>query len=792
MSSASLCLRRKCVSIAASVLIGWGVMASLAWGAEASKPAEETLAQLAGRVGAEALAAYQASPFSTFSKDYFARLHRDPDAKPEASEVIIENDWRLVLPESPDTLTTTMRGYFEDFLSRCMKVKPASGEAGAGGTKTIEWRETGGGDPKIPGSFTIEVTPDQIVVAGCDRSGLRDGVVRLVDLMGLRQAPMLSIGKTTYRPRLPVRLGATPHLGSMRELIFLGYNGMIGSGGSLFNCSTSDVLPELKDRRLPGTLEQLAATVKQADTMGLKVYCWLDTRQKFPKDHPVFKAHPEVRGTLTWKADGEYVLCSEHPLVKRYYEESIEGIFKAAPKLSGLVLIVGGEGFYHCFMRSYGVAKGHSACPRCEKLGAETVVANLVNTLSAAARKVNPDAEVLAWPYSAEHVWSADRDQSGMIKAFKAGSGLLTEVEKDERLKKPEGFEKHLWDYSIDLIGPGDRARRQIALCKEVGAPVHIKSEAELAFEAPRLPFIPCHDRWLARADGIAGSGAAGAWLFPAFKPCYGSSVAEVFKFAWFDPMPDAEKTLSQLAARIAGPAGGAYLRKAWKEVSEAIPLSPELPSYYTGPYYLGPAQPMCAEKDAKLPEVFYGRYLFHAEITDAEGMKLAPTFVRSPTGQPKIFGPLYRRMEEHLARAVSAVKQAELNVPGDRATLLASEVSPIYWFYHTVRTEANFYESCAIRDRLAELAGKKERTPDEQAEAAKLYPRWKEILNNERDNTQAALPIMRADMRLDFYFGGDHCFPHGVDMMQAKLDIIQSEINNYLPSVAKILGVTP
>src|SRR5262249_29971989 len=152
--------------------------------------------------------------------------------------------------------------------------------------------------------------------------------------------------------------------------------------------------------------------------------------------------------------------------------------------------------------------------------------------------------------------------------------------------------------------------------------------ESELSFEAPRLPFIPCHDRWLERADAIARSGASGAWCFPAFKPMYGSSVAEVAKYAGWEVIKpetdlasaDPEQTLQQLAARIPGQQGGPKLREAWKNVSDAIPFSPELPSYYTGPYYLGPGQPLCADPVAKLPDVFLGRYLFMAEMTDAEG----------------------------------------------------------------------------------------------------------------------------------------------------------------------------
>jgi hypothetical protein len=68
----------------------------------------------------------------------------------------------------------------------------------------------------------------------------------------------------------------------------------------------------------------------------------------------------------------------------------------------------------------------------------------------------------------------------------------------------------------IDLIGPGERARRQIGLSKAAGIPIYLKSEPEISLEAPGLPHILCLDRWFDRADALASSGANGAWVFPA------------------------------------------------------------------------------------------------------------------------------------------------------------------------------------------------------------------------------------------------------------------------------------
>ncbi len=752
--------------------------------------AAETLAELGSRLGAESRKAYEASPYSVLSKDYFSRFSRDPNARAGQGEVAIDKTWRIVIAADADPLSERMANHFVDFLDRRMGLKlPVEKKTPAELDRALERAVVlvapGGGDAEVPESFTVTVTPGRVRVHGRDSAGLRDGIVKLVDLIGFRMAPILTVGEQVYRPRLRVRLGAVPNLGSYRDVVFMGYNAAFVGGGSLHALSTSDAIPELTGRRQAGSLEAGAKAAEEARRYGLKTYCFINTRQKFPKDDPVFVAHPEIRGALTWKADGEYVLCTEHPLVRRYLRESVRGIFRADPKLDGLVLIIGGEGFYHCFMRPYGVKKGHTNCKRCEALGAETVVSNLCNYLAEEVRKINPRAEVIAWPYSAEHVWSADDAQSALIERLRPGVGIFTEIEKDEYVQKPDGVNKHIWDYSIDLIGPGDRAIRQVEACKAAGISIYMKSEPELGFEAPRLPHIPCMDRWVARAEALASCGADGAWVFPAFRPCYGTSAAEINKFVWWDPVPDKEQLLQRFAARLAGERAGPHVRNAWKHVSDAIDFSPELPSYYTGPYYLGPAQPMCADPDAKLPEVFYGRYLFHAEIVDADGLKLEPTFVTSPTGNVPVFGMYYRRMEELLRLAADEMAAARPLVPERCRLMFDAEDSPVRWFYHTARTEANFYESCQLRDRLLAFAAQESRTEHQIADARRDYERWREVLLDEKANATEALPVMESDMRLDFYYGGDHNFSHGADMIRAKLEIIDHEINEFLPTLA-------
>ncbi len=737
--------------------------------------------------------ALDAHRFARFRKNFFTRFHRDPEAAPGDHETEVTKQWRIVLPDAASETAVMMAGHLVEFFEQSMGlslplelVAPDSNPTATTGAVVL--LESGGGDPEVPESFTIEVVNERAVVTGRDSAGLRDGIVRLVDRIGFRGAPILARDRQVYRPRIAVRQGGH---GSNRDTVFMGYNAVQVDGLSLYAISESDAIPQLAARRRPSTYDGSLEAAREARKYGLKTYFMLLTYEKFADDDPIFEAHPDVRGALTWKKDGDYTLCTEHPLVKQYLSETISGFFRHDPLIDGIIVIIGGEGFYHCFMRPYGVEKGHTNCARCEALGAETVVANLCNLLADAARSVNPNAQVLAWPYSAAHVWSADKAQTGFIERLQPGVTLQTEIVKDEVIEKPGGVRKELWDYSIDLIGPGERAKQQIAACHKNGNRIRVLSMAEHTFEASLLPHLPCMDRWADRAEALASCGADSVNVFQ-MGPYDASSAAEVNKLFWWDPVPEKEAMLERLAARIAGPEAGPHVRSAWRYVSEAMDFSPEIGPYYQGPHYLGPMHPMCADAEAKVPQVFYGYYMFLREMTAEEAFKGRPAFHTLPRGDAVQFEGYYQNMTELLRQAAEQMNTARPLVPDRCRLMFDAEDCPVQWFYRTARTAANFYASCRLRERFRALVHETPGALTPEMEATRLYEEWRAVLLDEQDNARAAVAILEQDLRLDPYQRGDHALSHGMDMLEEKLRLVEHELAEVLPAAAKRCGFDP
>ena len=54
-----------------------------------------------------------------------------------------------------------------------------------------------------------------------------------------------------------------------------------------------------------------------------------------------------------------------------------------------------------------------------------------------------------------------------------------------------------------------------------------------------------------------------------------------------------------------------------------------------------------------------------------------------------------------------------------------------------------------------------------------------------------ASQPVMAGDVRLDFYFGSDHTFSHGDEMLAAKIELLERDLEVVLPELARELGIS-
>ena len=165
-------------------------------------------------------------------------------------------------------------------------------------------------------------------------------------------------------------------------------------------------------------------------------------------------------------------------------------LFNEVPELGGIICIIGGESYYHCFMCRSAAPVGETNCPNCKGKHAEDEIANFMKVTADAVTARQPRAKVMAWPYSAAYVWSKEHSQLELIDRLPPNVQLLSEIDKEQTVWRG-GIAKLCWDYSVDYEGHSDRIVAQAERCAKRGHELFIKTETSHGIELLHLPYVP-------------------------------------------------------------------------------------------------------------------------------------------------------------------------------------------------------------------------------------------------------------------------------------------------------------
>ena len=117
-------------------------------------------------------------------------------------------------------------------------------------------------------------------------------------------------------------------------------------------------------------LENLRKLVARTKKQGIRIYLYLNEPRNLPLSF--FNKFPELKGITN---GNQAALCTSHPEVQKYLLESIAKITETIPDLGGFFSITASENATNCWSHGRG-----AECPRCSKLGATNVIAEL-NTI---------------------------------------------------------------------------------------------------------------------------------------------------------------------------------------------------------------------------------------------------------------------------------------------------------------------------------------------------------------------------------------------------------------------------
>ncbi|MDA0335847.1 MAG: hypothetical protein O2782_11825 [bacterium] len=664
--------------------------------------------------------------------------------RPRRGEIALDNTWSLQLQGDIGSSGAAARGAqdLRDSLARRLGVRLRR----SGDGPCIALRLHPGSMPadRWSGLFTLHVTNNCVEVVAASEVALLRACLWLSNYMCLRRNAHLPLGRRRVRPLVDLHVGADLWGGFSTTQGWI--HGREGDDSFLelarVGVNAVPIMTVLEDYLIPGgegpfgqlgdpgaaqNRRRLKKLARAAAASGVHVML-MGYNPKLEPDDPFFRKRPRSRGAL--QAGGAFrTLCTSDPATRRFLADSWASLFEQIPELGGIITITGGEGFYHCFMRS---ASQAADCPRCGQRHGPEVVAEFVNDVARSLHRAQPEARLTTWPYSANH-WSGDRDQDDYIAALDPEHVIFqSEIDKDSVDWREAGYAKDCWDYSMSRITPSDRIVRQRALCKQRGLPFSTKLEINTSIECLNVPYLPTLENQRAiweNARRLRPQAIHSRWLFDGANKSPAEDLGYWLIWGRGTEFEDLDHTLTAIAQRDFGARAARRIRQGWALCSAGMRHHPQL-DYYKGPFFIGPGQPLVLDAVSAsgpdvapecLDEAFFGIFYWHwenAATHDATTLiEKKPLFY----GQP-FFRALARRgprqgqdvaLEElqELARlwelGADRIEAAAADVPRAARLRYQRECTLVRFLALTWRSAARVEEFLRLRNVVLEHSGR-------------------------------------------------------------------------------------
>jgi hypothetical protein len=514
------------------------------------------------------------------------------------SEADLSAGYSLAIEGRATGALSAMEADFHRFLSVCMQVQRV--ERGCRLRARI-------GVPRgcpagAPEAFHVRSRASGAELTARDAGGLRRGLIFLEDEMSIRRGPFLPLGdvsrwaavdpRITHSPVAPYRWLSAWELEQdgdfypdeyLNKLAHCGMNG-IWVAGLLSRLVASKVLPELGPPQ--HRLDRLQALVERASRYGIGVYFFCIEPRAMAADHPVFAAHPEIRGA---GGSGGQCLCVSTPLVKEYIRDAMAGLFAAAPRLAGVINIYKGERLTTCWTSD----KTAESCPRCRTRQPVEVLAEDLNCFMEGIRRSSRTARFLAWGYSGNRA----SDFRPFIDRLNPEIAWLGNFEHDGE-KLVHGRKVGVHEYSLSAVGPSEpfaTVTKSLISAKRTSC---AKLQIGNSYELSAVPYIPVpgvvYDK-LEAARKLGVSGAMMSWIIGG----YPSMQLKVAGEACFAPSKPRQEVLKRTAAATWGPGEAERVVRAWDRFATAFQLYLcSINVFYFGPIARCPAYLLHLEKE--------------------------------------------------------------------------------------------------------------------------------------------------------------------------------------------------
>lgn len=224
-------------------------------------------------------------------------------------------------------------------------------------------------------------------------------------------------------------------------------------------------------------LKRLKAFTERLDKYGIKLFLYLNEPRSMPESF--YEKYPELYGHKT--DEDRICLCTSTKPVQDYLTNAVESICRAAPLIGGFFTITRSENATNCFSHS---TPETCTCPRCKTRGVGEVVGEVVSCIRKGADRVDRDIKVIAWS------WAWNEFNIDIINHLPDRVILQSQSE----LHVPfeiGGVRGRVVDYSMGIIGPGERALSEWKAAKARGLETSAKVQVNTTWEGSTVPALP-------------------------------------------------------------------------------------------------------------------------------------------------------------------------------------------------------------------------------------------------------------------------------------------------------------
>jgi hypothetical protein len=248
----------------------------------------------------------------------------------------------------------------------------------------------------------------------------------------------------------------------------------------------SEIIPEYGEDS-DVRLKRLREIVEKCGRYGIKIYIFCMEPSGFGGRIPleVLNAHPELSGN---HAGSAHFFCTSTDKGRAYIEESTYYLFSQVPGLGGLINLCVGERQTNC-CSGYIIGGVENHCPRCSKRKPAEVVGEVLEIMKRAMARANPDAELIAWPYSQYIAWG----EENTVEAVNYTPDDVILIHNFESRGRVEQLnrERVLDDYWLAYPGPSQLFKDCANAAMKNNSRFGAKIQTSCSYELATVPFVP-------------------------------------------------------------------------------------------------------------------------------------------------------------------------------------------------------------------------------------------------------------------------------------------------------------